>query len=180
MLTRQQIRSCDSLSSASPAILNRFPHTRLWIPSLLLPHTVPAANEAQTIIGFESSSVTPIALFQPLPFCRDSKTIFMNFRRHQALMGTLPIYQIALSHRFQFAFVLGRRFFRDFFLAEHVTESLLELVQVNVVNRGDVERQRLGEDQAANHRQAERTAGLGACAKAYSDGQRAHQGSHGG
>ena len=53
-------------------------------------------------------------------------------------------------------------------------------VQVGVDHRRDVERQKLRNQKAARHRQAQGTARFRARACAKRDGQRAHQGRHGG
>ncbi len=53
-------------------------------------------------------------------------------------------------------------------------------VHVDVDDRRDVEGQELGDQQAADHGQAQGAARLGALPGAQGDGQGAHQGGHGG
>ena len=63
---------------------------------------------------------------------------------------------------------------------EIFTDADLEAFEVEVNDGRDVEGQQLGNDQAADHGQAERLTGFAAGAEAERDGERAHQGGHGG
>src|SRR5436309_811728 len=58
-------------------------------------------------------------------------------------------------------------------------QPLLDLVQIDVVNGSDIERQHLGENQPAHHRQPQRTPRFRACAQSERNRQSAHQRSHG-
>src|ERR1035438_7626828 len=60
------------------------------------------------------------------------------------------------------------------------SQPLLQAFQVEVDYRGNVERQELADDEAADHGEAERLAGVGAFAVTESDGQGAEKGGHGG
>ena len=70
---------------------------------------------------------------------------------------------------------LGLRFFLK--PCGHLTP---EGFHVEVKDRGDVEGEELGDQQAAHHRHAQGPAGFGPGPKAQGDGQGAHQGRHGG
>src|SRR5712692_11493394 len=59
-------------------------------------------------------------------------------------------------------------------------QPVLERFHVNVENGGDIQSHKLGEEQSADHGQAQRAARLGPGAKAQSDRQGTHQGSHSG
>ncbi len=59
-----------------------------------------------------------------------------------------------LSHRFHLPLFHPLHFFP----AEEFLQSRSQLVEIDVINRRDVERKRLREDQSADHGQAQRTA----------------------
>src|SRR5262249_49891371 len=70
-------------------------------------------------------------------------------------------------------------FYRRLLLdTEKLPQSGTQAVEIDVVNRGDEQRERLRKDQATDHGQSERTPRFGAGAKADGDRQGAHERSH--